>query len=291
MSITQSSAGSEQLPLSPNMVLTAAREVEAHLHSLNKPYSAGVVHDCILTIENMLSRTSAGIESAEVQDTYLVGGPDLKAMSGSVESDRVIQLHFRRKATDADRKWLLEAINAKIAAGKAGVGDVAQPSAGTSEPVAYRWRQPGNKHWIYDPTPEWIEDHKHEIELEPLFNGVAQPSPAQLVLAEMFSHSAINEAMQDAWNDICSDTGCHPLDIEQGRSKQLTFSPNHWANQIAKRLFLRAVKVQLKADAEASALPSTDLGCGDPNCRDPNCTYGKGPNRDPLSSPDCAGGK
>lgn len=114
----------------------------------------------------------------------------------------------------------------------------------------------------------------------------AQPSPAQLVLAEMFSHSAINEAMQDAWNDICSDTGCHPLDIEQGRSKQLTFSPNHWANQIAKRLFLRAVKVQLKADAEASALPSTDLGCGDPNCRDPNCTYGKGPNRDPLSSPD-----
>lgn len=109
-----------------------------------------------------------------MQDTYLVGGPDLKAMSGSVESDRVIQLHFRRKATYADRKWLLEAINAKIAADKAGVGDVAQPSAGTSEPVAYRWRQPGNKHWIYDPTPEWIEDHKHEIELEPLFNGVAQ---------------------------------------------------------------------------------------------------------------------
>jgi len=42
------------------------------------------------------------------------------------------------------------------------------------EPVAYRWRQPGNKHWIYDPTPEWIEDHKHEIELEPLF--AAQPA-------------------------------------------------------------------------------------------------------------------
>lgn len=51
-----------------------------------------------------------------VQDTWLVGPPDLKAMSGSVDSDRVIQLHFRRPATDADRKWLLEAINAKIAA-------------------------------------------------------------------------------------------------------------------------------------------------------------------------------
>ena len=52
---------------------------------------------------------------SDVQDTYLVGGPnDLKAMSGSVESDRVIQLHFRRKATDEDRKWLLDAINAKL---------------------------------------------------------------------------------------------------------------------------------------------------------------------------------
>lgn len=40
---------------------------------------------------------------------------------------------------------------------------------GATAPVAYRWRQPGNKHWIYDPTPEWIEDHKHEIELEPLY--------------------------------------------------------------------------------------------------------------------------
>lgn len=90
--------------------------------------------------------------------------------------------------------------------------------------------------------------------------GVAQPTKeaAQLALAEMFSHSAINEAMQDAWNDICSDTGCHPLDIEHGRGRQLTFNPNHWANQIAKRLFLHAVKVQLEADAGASALSSTD---------------------------------
>lgn len=63
-----------------------------------------------------LSQDAAQASPDPVQDTYLVGGPDLKAMSGSVESDRVIQLHFRRKATDADRKWLLEAINAKIAA-------------------------------------------------------------------------------------------------------------------------------------------------------------------------------
>lgn len=62
------------------------------------------------------SRISAATES-EVQDTYLVGGPpDLKAMSGSIDSDRVIQLHFRRKVTDRDREWLLAAINAYITA-------------------------------------------------------------------------------------------------------------------------------------------------------------------------------
>jgi hypothetical protein len=49
----------EQLPLSPEMVLTAAREVVTHLHSLNKPYSADVMADCILTIENLLSRPAA----------------------------------------------------------------------------------------------------------------------------------------------------------------------------------------------------------------------------------------
>ena len=47
--------------------------------------------------------------------------------------------------------------------------EVAELRRAQCEPVAYRWRQPGNKHWIYDPTLEWIEDHKHEIELEPLY--------------------------------------------------------------------------------------------------------------------------
>jgi hypothetical protein len=50
-------------------------------------------------------------------------------MSGSVESDRVIQLHFRRKATDDDRKWLLEAINEKLATDSA-----VTPSPGPGEP-------------------------------------------------------------------------------------------------------------------------------------------------------------
>jgi len=66
------------------------------------------------------------------------------------------------------------------------------------------------------------------------------------LLAKVCSHAAIDEAMQDAWNDICSDTGCHPLDIEHGRGKHLTFKPSHWANQIAKRLFVGALKRRLE---------------------------------------------
>lgn len=45
----------------------------------------------------------------------------------------------------------------------------------------------------------------------------------------------VEEAMQDAWNDICADTGCHPLDIER-RGKELYFQPRHWAAAIAAKL-------------------------------------------------------
>jgi hypothetical protein len=47
--------------------------------------------------------------------------------------------------------------------------------AGKGEPVAWRWRHPEAKCWIYDPTPEWVEQHKHEIELEPLYDLPARP--------------------------------------------------------------------------------------------------------------------
>lgn len=42
----------------------------------------------------------------------------------------------------------------------------------------------------------------------------------------------VKNAMLTQWNDICGDTGCHPLDIEQnfeGRRGHLGFSPRHWA--------------------------------------------------------------
>lgn len=93
------------------------------------------------------------------------------------------------------------------------------------------------------------------------------------LLAKICSHEAINEAMTDSWNDICTDTGCHPLDIEHGKGKNLTFSPNHWANQVAKRLFVRALRLREKpslpvkndrgAEPQASADTEAELGLYD----------------------------
>jgi len=43
----------------------------------------------------------------------------------------------------------------------------------------------------------------------------------------------VKQAMQDEWEEICSDTGCHPLDIEHGRGRRLSFIPLHWASAVA----------------------------------------------------------
>ncbi len=40
-------------------------------------------------------------------------------------------------------------------------------------------------------------------------------------------------AMQKAWDEICSDTGCHPLDITH-EGRKLFFHPQHWAALVAK---------------------------------------------------------
>jgi hypothetical protein len=61
------------------------------------------------------------------------------------------------------------------------------------------------------------------------------------LIAEICSHAAVKEVMEVSWDDICTDTGCHPLDIAHGKNKHLIFRAGHWADQIAKRLFLKAL--------------------------------------------------
>ncbi len=43
----------------------------------------------------------------------------------------------------------------------------------------------------------------------------------------------VKQAMQDEWEEICADTGCHPLDIEHGRGRRLSFIPLHWASAVS----------------------------------------------------------
>ena len=62
----------------------------------------------------------------------------------------------------------------------------------------------------------------------------------------------IQEAMQDAWNTICSDTGHHPNDIKHGRGKYLEFKPGHWADQIALHVARRVANDVAYADLRAS---------------------------------------
>ena len=45
----------------------------------------------------------------------------------------------------------------------------------------------------------------------------------------------VKNAMLTAWNEICSDTSCHPLDMEQdfeGRKGHLGFVPRHWSQMV-----------------------------------------------------------
>lgn len=57
----------------------------------------------------------------------------------------------------------------------------------------------------------------------------------------------IHAAMLDAWNTICIDTGCHPLDLER-RGGKLFFTPKHWADLVA--LYLDTSDTPMPADCD-----------------------------------------
>jgi hypothetical protein len=66
-----------------------------------------------------------------------------------------------------------------------------------------------------------------------LAEAKAADAKAEPLRAEI--EKIIIDKMFDVWNDICSDTHCHPLDIEQvGRGPDLIFKTNHWSRQTAK---------------------------------------------------------
>lgn len=63
------------------------------------------------------------------------------------------------------------------------------------------------------------------LECELLFNAHAAFGRKQAYVPDI-----VKNAMLTAWNEICADSEHHPLDLEHGHGKRLTFKPRHWAN-------------------------------------------------------------
>lgn len=77
--------------------------------------------------------------------------------------------------------------------------------------------------------------------------AASSPAPMPKVDAKM-----LGEVMQDAWGEICDDTGCHPLDIRR-EGKKLFFDERHWVDLISMRLNERLARdAKQAAPADAS---------------------------------------
>lgn len=68
---------------------------------------------------------------------------------------------------------------------------------------------------------------------------MAVPLPGTVTIPPTEIREAIERAMQDAWDGICADTGCHPLDILRTKGTRLSFTANHWARAVADLLKAR----------------------------------------------------
>jgi len=86
-----------------------------------------------------------------------------------------------------------------------------------------------------------------------------EPVATAPVSPDVWTRRVVREAMQDAWNDICHDTGCHPIDIRNVNGV-VFFEPRHWAEQVASLLFARTVR-----DTLASTPPATSAGLSGPD--------------------------
>ncbi len=80
--------------------------------------------------------------------------------------------------------------------------------------------------WLYaapttSPEPiDWVPDAKKPV-------ASPEPDAVRVKIVKL-----VEEIMLDEWNDICSDTECHPLDIKQLGRRKLEFSPNHWTRSV-----------------------------------------------------------
>lgn len=74
--------------------------------------NAYAITELLVDLINTTALSSSQEEAAPVEDTWFTDRSlPVMAMSGDVESDRVLKLHFRRRVTDADRQEVTAALN------------------------------------------------------------------------------------------------------------------------------------------------------------------------------------
>lgn len=114
---------------------------------------------------------------------------------------------------------------------------------------------------IEKPEHRWAVEDRENAERNARLQRERHAAKSDKALGELItkicSLDAIKDAMEVSWDDICTDTGCHPLDITHGKNKHLIFRANHWADQIAKRLFIRALALAQADRANTSLDPGT----------------------------------
>jgi hypothetical protein len=75
---------------------------------------------------------------------------------------------------DATERQFLEDNIATVDPGEV-LKEISRRLTAHAQPITHRWRSFGALTWIYDPEPEWLEDHKFEVEWEPVY-GAPQPA-------------------------------------------------------------------------------------------------------------------
>lgn len=69
-----------------------------------------------------------------------------------------------------------------------------------------------------------VGGNEHAVHAKQLLREVAR----KMEEAEQAVIDIVRNAMRDAWNEICADTGCRPSDLER-RGNKTYFTPHHWA--------------------------------------------------------------
>ena len=83
-------------------------------------------------------------------------------------------------------------------------------------------------------APLLANQHQDIIRLEETLQSAYNAGKAENVCG--LTLEEFGELAREEWEEICSDTDCHPLDIEQLGRRRLSFTPNHWVRQIFDRI-------------------------------------------------------